>query len=392
MSPPTVRLGNLLEERDTRNCTDEMVLSVYRDHGVVPKASRSDNFNKTPQDVSTYKLVLPSDVVVNKMKAWQGSVAVSRHRGIVSGDYLVSEVTRTDLVDAGYLHYALRSAPVISEIRRLSTGIRPSQWRIYWDDFRNIEIVLPSVEMQQRTAALLNAETERIDQLIATKTRMVEALEERLRSSTLDDIARCGQLVPLKRVAEVIDCKHRTPVYADEGVPVVSPGDVTAGQIDVNRCHRFVDEIDYQDLSEGGRVLQPGDIVYSRNASVGLAGLVTGATPRFCLGQDVCVVRPADHRERSGRFLMHVLNTSGLRQIEEIKIGSTFSRINVEQVAQLRVPAVTTSTADGLVEVWDRRDRKVTDTVKTLRTQLALLRERRRSLITAAVTGQMEEP
>jgi type I restriction enzyme S subunit len=37
------------------------VLSVYRDHGVIYKASRDDNINKTPEDLSKYQTVNPGD-------------------------------------------------------------------------------------------------------------------------------------------------------------------------------------------------------------------------------------------------------------------------------------------------------------------------------------------
>lgn len=51
----------------------EELLSVYRDHGVVPKSSRDDNFNKPSDDLSAYQLV--EDLAINKMKAWQGRLA-----------------------------------------------------------------------------------------------------------------------------------------------------------------------------------------------------------------------------------------------------------------------------------------------------------------------------
>ena len=120
----------LLRERDVRGQTNEQVLSVYRDHGVVPKSGRTDNFNKTPEDLSSYKLVRKGDVVLNKMKAWQGSLGVSEFDGIVSGDYLVCRAISP--VDGRFLHHLLRSWPMIQEYRLRSEGIRPSQWRLYW--------------------------------------------------------------------------------------------------------------------------------------------------------------------------------------------------------------------------------------------------------------------
>ena len=171
------RLRFLLKERDLRGAVDEQVLSVYRDHGVVPKGERSDNFNKTPEDLSMYKLVLRGDVVVNKMKAWQGSIAVSDHRGIVSGDYLVCS-THSD-ADTRFLHHLLRSRHLIDEYALRSKGIRPSQWRLYWEDLADVEVDLPSITRQRAIADFLDRETARIDALITKKRRMIDTLEER---------------------------------------------------------------------------------------------------------------------------------------------------------------------------------------------------------------------
>lgn len=65
----------LFRQQKRQNFPDKEVLSVYRDYGVVRKGSRTDNLNKTPDDLSSYQLVEQNDLVVNKMKGWQGSLA-----------------------------------------------------------------------------------------------------------------------------------------------------------------------------------------------------------------------------------------------------------------------------------------------------------------------------
>ncbi len=51
----------------------EELLSVYREYGVIPKSSRDDNNNNPSEDLALYQLVVPGDLAINKMKAWQGS-------------------------------------------------------------------------------------------------------------------------------------------------------------------------------------------------------------------------------------------------------------------------------------------------------------------------------
>lgn len=148
---------------------DLPVLSLYRDYGVVPKDSRDDNHNVTSLDTSGYKVVERGDLVINKMKAWQGSLAVSEYNGIVSPAYHICKIT-SEKICKKYLHYLLRDASYLPEYMRLSTGLRVGQWDLSFDDFKNIPFLVPPLAEQDRIAAFLDAECAEIDALLE-KTR-----------------------------------------------------------------------------------------------------------------------------------------------------------------------------------------------------------------------------
>lgn len=185
------RLRWLFRPSLTANTPDEEVLSVYRDYGVIPKSSRSDNFNKTPENVDRYLLVRPGDLVVNKMKAWQGSLGISSYRGIVSGDYEVLRPTTDDLNPA-FAHFVMRSPQMILEYRVRSRGIRPSQWRLYWQDLADVTIRVPSLEAQHRVATQIEMENSRIDTLITKAEEHIALAKER--RSALITAAVTGQI------------------------------------------------------------------------------------------------------------------------------------------------------------------------------------------------------
>lgn len=172
-----VRLKWLLSTSRTRASGSEEVLSVYRDYGVIRKDSRTDNFNRTPEDVSNYLVVRPGDLVVNKMKAWQGSLGVSEFHGIVSGDYEVLRPTNKE-VDLRFLHFLLRSRRLVNEYAIRSKGIRPSQWRLYWQELSEIEIPLPPISTQKAVAESVgNTKDDRT--ILAACEHMIELLQER---------------------------------------------------------------------------------------------------------------------------------------------------------------------------------------------------------------------
>lgn len=169
--------------KSDKNRPELPVLSVYREYGVILKDSRDDNHNATSLDTSTYKVVKPGDLVVNKMKAWQGSMGVSAHDGIVSPAYITC-ATRAARVRPRYLHYLLRSSPLIGVYNSLSYGVRVGQWDMHYEDFKQIPIPLPPQEEQDRIVAFLDQKTAEIDAAIAKKERLIELLKEQRSTST----------------------------------------------------------------------------------------------------------------------------------------------------------------------------------------------------------------
>lgn len=214
---------------------DESVLSLYRDYGVVPKDSRDDNYNVTSLDTTGYKFVEVNDLVVNKMKAWQGSIAVSDYQGIVSPAYHVCQITSNQVLPR-YLHYLLRNPSYLPEYARLSTGLRVGQWDLGFDDFRNLPFLIPPKNEQQRIVLYLDGKCAEIDAVLA-KTRASIEEYKKLKQAIITQAVTKGVRGdrPMKdsgidwvgempadwvrcRVKNAVDChdEWREPVSADK--------------------------------------------------------------------------------------------------------------------------------------------------------------------------------
>lgn len=171
------KLKALFRQAKRQGYDDLTVLSVYRDYGVIEKHSRDDNINKTPENLSKYQLVEPGDLVINKMKAWQGSMGISDYRGITSPDYVV--MTPKLDVNPRYLHHYLRARPMPWVYRQISNGIRTDQWRLEPEKFLDLPIFLPSQEEQATIADAIDRETTRIDGLIHETEHSIALLKEK---------------------------------------------------------------------------------------------------------------------------------------------------------------------------------------------------------------------
>ncbi|MDX2194524.1 MAG: restriction endonuclease subunit S [Gemmatimonadales bacterium] len=186
----TFRLSRLFRLAKRQNHPEERVLSVYRDFGVIAKDARDDNMNKTPDDLSVYQLVEHGDLVINKMKAWQGSLGISQLRGITSPDYAVFRPMHSS--NELFLHLLLRCRSMVASYLSISNGVRLAQWRIEPDQFLGLTVHLPPIDEQGLIASFVSTVETRCEALVGDATAAVALLRER--RSALITAAVTGQI------------------------------------------------------------------------------------------------------------------------------------------------------------------------------------------------------
>jgi len=327
--------------------------------------------------------VVPADALLVSVRAPVGALNIA-DREYAIGRGLAAVIPGHEL-EARYVWWWLHAS--VSALKAECTG--STYDAVTADDIRRLPVPERDVAEQRAIADFLDAETARIDALITKKHDLKQRLEARWEARVRRVALMSGfPFVPIRRLWTVTDCKHRTPAYVDAGIPVVSPGDVAPGRLNLRECTRFVGVDDYRDLTAGVRQPNRGDVIYSRNASIGIAAYVD-TDERFTMGQDVCLIRSQGQDQL---WLMYMLNSVGVDQLQAIKIGSTFDRVNIAQLMDLRIPAPPVDEQTRQARRLDR-DRQTLDRVRGhIDRQIALLRERRQALITAAVTGEITVP
>ena len=265
--------------KSEKGCPDAPVLSLYRDFGVVPKDSRDDNHNVTSLDTSNYKVVDIGDLVINNMKAWQGSMAVSDYRGIVSPAYHVCSIT-SNKVNKRYLHHLLRNPAYLPEYARLSTGMRIGQWDLGFDDFKNIPFLIPPLDEQAKIAdyldngcASLNAmlsktrssieEYKKLKQSVITQavTKGVRG-EREMKDSGIEWIGEIPMDWTIQRFARVAEVKSNL-VSPDNYLeyPQISPENIEKDSGKLLLPCKTVGEVG---IISGNHLFHKGQILYSK--------------------------------------------------------------------------------------------------------------------------------
>lgn len=177
-----------LKRNEPKNPGNAIVLSVYRDYGVVPKDSRDDNHNVTSEDTSKYKYVKKGQLVINKMKAWQGSLAVSDYNGIVSPAYFIYDFTDEEY-NHKYFHYLVRSC-YKEEFKRISGGIREGQWDLSPEAFANTLALLPPLVEQKYIANYLDIQCSEIDMTAEDIQKEISLLEDYKKSVITEAVTK----------------------------------------------------------------------------------------------------------------------------------------------------------------------------------------------------------
>jgi type I restriction enzyme, S subunit len=385
---PARRLATLFAAQARPMQPELEVLSVYRDYGVVPKASRSDNFNRTPDGAESYQSVRAGDLVVNRMKAWQGSLGVSDFEGLVSPDYEVLAPTTNDL-DPRFAHVLLRSTPMIDEYGMRSTGIRPSQWRLYWAQMRTITVPVPPLDEQRAIADYVDRETARIDTLIEEQQRLIEMLRER-RDGVVTEAFLNSASEERKLKFAVDDVTVGIVVqpsrwYVDAGVPALRGINVKRGSISL---------ADLVNISEEGHAAHPksqlhsGDVVVVRTGQAGAAAKIPDELDGLN-AIDILIVRPGEDTDSD--FLVWYLNSPlAASRIEHGSVGALQGHFNVSALRELPLPDAPLAEQRCIVAYLDERIANIDTLIAETERFIELAQERRAALITAAVTGQID--
>ena len=182
-----ISFGQLFKRIKTMGTGKEELLSVYREYGVIPKSSRSDNHNVASEDLSKYQIVRKNDLVINKMKSWQGSLAISEYDGIVSPAYFVFESKVKYKNNLKFLHYIMRSSSYKGFYSSISKGIRLGQWDLDQKSHKTMPILVPLINEQDRIVSFIEAELPKIDAIINEAKKSIELLKEK-RQTLISDV------------------------------------------------------------------------------------------------------------------------------------------------------------------------------------------------------------
>lgn len=168
-------LFSLRDERNDKPLSDVNLISLYTDLGVVQRNDVECPTGNKASNADGYKLVYKNDIVVNIILCWMGAIGRSDYNGVTSPAYDI--YIPSSEANPYYYHYYFRTQGFNGDCYKRGKGIMAMRWRTYSDEFRDIRVVYPSVQEQQKIADYLDRKCSEIDRLIAAKERLLIELE-----------------------------------------------------------------------------------------------------------------------------------------------------------------------------------------------------------------------
>ena len=328
-----VKLGDCIKEvneRTTKNNQYEVLTSSKS--GIY---SQEEYFDKqvASKDNTGYKIIKRGQFTYRSMSD-NGTFTINRLEnkdiGIVSPAYPVFEVTN---INAEYLKYFFQSEEFRKAIYNLSQG--STRTALKYKDLSNIDILLPSIEEQEKivkTLKKLDFIIEKYRNLLEEKDKLIKSQftemfeDKEFKEKTLDEIS-------------IISGEYGSNVSAmeyDETLPrYVRITDITEnGKLDQNSLASPKNETNIEKY-----LLQYGDILFARTgATVGKTYLYD-ESDGICIYAGYCIRFRLNTKIVNPEYIFRYTQTRQyLKWVDIVKRGGAQPNINSKQYGSITIP------------------------------------------------------
>ena len=304
----TTKLGSLYTQRNEKvSDKDYAPLSVTM-QGILPQletAAKTD-------DGDNRKLVKKGDFAINSRSDRRGSCGISPYDGSVS---LINTILKPrGEMNPNFYNWLFHTSPFADEFYKWGHGIVDDLWTTRWQEMKNISVVIPSLEEQQKISIFLDKKCSIIDSLISLQEQMMEQLtnyklsviteavtkglndEVQFVSSGIEWIGDVPKHWDINKLFNLCTIKGRIGwkgLRSDEFKEnsyayLVTGQDFKSADIDWKKCYQIdkerYDEDPYIQLNEG-------DLLVTKDGSIGKIAKVGKLDKPACLNSGIFVLK-----------------------------------------------------------------------------------------------------
>ncbi|KAA0874454.1 restriction endonuclease subunit S [Nitrincola tapanii] len=309
--------------------------------------------------------------------------------------------------DPRFLAYAFDAPESRNQIRLAVKGVKV--FSITQEILKNVTLLLPSGIEQRTIAAFLDHETARINRLIEKQQRLIELLKEK-RQAVISHAVTKGldPNVPMKDsgvewlgqvpehwvvagfkkyLASIVDYRGKTPNKTESGVFLVTARNIKNGIVNYSLSQEFISEDEYEEVMRRGKP-EVGDVLFTTEAPLGEVAQVDDVS--VALAQRIIKFR-GQTEVLSNAFLKYFIQSEAFQQgLKTYATGSTALGIKAERLVYLKQLVPPWKEQLRIVEMIEAQMLRIGQVEKSAQQAIALMKERRTALISAAVTGKID--
>lgn len=345
------------------------------------------------------KLVKIGDFAINSRSDRRGSCGISEYEGSVS---LINTVLYPIAdMNPQYYNWLFHTTEFADEFYRWGHGIVDDLWTTGWQDMKNIVIIQPSIEEQERIASFLDAKCAKIDALAADIQFQIDTLEQYKRSVITEAVTKgldpnvemrdsgidCVPMIPKKW--KVSRFKYVAAVKSNlvspegyEDYPQVSPDNIekNSGRL---LSYNTVEEAG---VISGNHLFFSGQILYSK-IRPNLNKVTIAPFDGLCSADMYPIETDLDVR-----FVLYVmLSNYFVEQVSfVIRDRVKMPKINQDELGRIRVIIPPDEGQRVIAGFLDAKCAEIDSIIADKKKQLDVLAEYKKSLIFEYVTGKKE--
>lgn len=351
-----------------------------------------------------FETFVPAEVVPDECIIRDGDVVIGMDgdfnitlwkRGPAALNQRVCLLRARNGVDNRFLAYSLpHHLKIINDLTYSTTVKHLSSGQI-----QHIRVSAFTFDQQRSIADYLDRETAQIDELIDAQERFVDLLKERRRAIIERSLADTVPTRPGTRLKHLVRSMRQgwSPQcfpWSADGIAtwaVLKVGAANGGVFRPDENKELPDDLEPRPST----VVRAGDLVVSRANTrdlVGSAAVVIDNYPKLMLSDKLYALEIDEAKALPG-YVAHLMASRQVRDLIEMAAsGASSSMLNISREDILNLPMAIPDIAEQrcVIDRLDKATTKIDKLITKTQRHIELAKERKSTLITEAVNGQID--
>ena len=258
---------------------------------------------------------------------------------------------------------------------------------IYFKDYGEVAISVPSLAEQERIVEILDREFERIDAMKANAEQNLQHAKDLFQAALRQELQpkEGWGTAPMSTIYDVRDGTHDSPRYHTTGYPLITSKNLCEDFIDMDNV-KYISKEDYDKINERSKV-DIGDVLFAMIGTIGNPTLVV-KEPNFAIKNMALFKVP---NNQSGSLLRYILSTDEvLGEMKKKAKGSNqpFVSLGYLRGFEISIPA-TREQQDEIVARLDILNERCKALEENYKKTIVLCDDMKQALLRKAFNGEL---